>query len=366
MLWITDINFQAVPDENLKNTAYFKAKSDYTQYMQEINAKTLSMFVYYWKDESAASIHARIDGMLAGFHRGDTLIVQLPVYIRPLNIKILIEHIHNEFKGKVIAMIHDYETLLYGKEKLEFDQTLDPLMDVFHTGTYDVLVPEFDALIVHSEPFKDALKSRLNYNKPIVVQGPFGYKIADEIDIPEHKFSRSIVFAGYLAKAQYLKTIPEGWHLDVFGPMVNEQIKQNPNITYHGNFSPTELPYHLPDGFGLVWASETYPEVTGIAGMYTKINYSHKISAYLTAKLPLIVWSKSAPAKWVVENGLGFAVDNLDEITPILDTMTEEKYRYFQKNLNTMSNLIREGIFEKAAALDAYAEINQISSRTKY
>lgn len=104
----------------------------------------------------------------------------------------------------------------------------------------------------------------------------------------------------------------------------------------------------------------------GTAGTYTKIIYPHKISAYLVAKIPLIVWSKSAAANWIQKNGLGFAVDSLDQVAPILEKMTEETYHDYQHNLIGMSNLIREGIFEKNAALRAYMAVNEVNYTTKY
>lgn len=366
MLWVTDINFDNVIKGEQKNTAYFKAKTDYARYLKDINAKILDMFVYYDRNESDASINGRIDGMLAGFHRGDTLIIQIPIYIRPLNIKMIIERIHNQYHGKVIAMIHDYDALLYEDDVLQKDLHGDPLMDRFSTATYDVITPLFDGLIVHSEVFKNTLKKRLNYQKPIIVQGPFGYILPEEVSIPERHLNRSIIFAGALVKAKYLKEIPQGWHLDVFGPMLTEQMKQNKQVNYHGNFSPSELPSHLPDGFGLVWASDSFDEVTGIDGLYTRYNYSHKISAYLAAKIPIIIWSKAAPAKWIVENKLGFAVDNLSEIQPLLNTINEDKYEELQHNLDLMSNLIRDGSFVKQAALKAYVAVNQVNYKSKY
>lgn len=358
MLWISDANIMSIAQGDQKNTAFFKAKSDYAKYIQEIGAKTLNIYSYFWADEPEEMLNGRIDGMLAGFHNGDVLVLQIPTYIRTLNVQVLIQRIQNVYHGKVIGVIHDYDPI-YDPEYAKTRSKLgDPLHRIFAYDTYDIITPQCDALIVHSERFKKVLQERLNYTKPIITQGPFGY-IGLENSVNEKRHLRkSIIFAGALSKAQYLKDIPVEWNMDVFGPEMGNNYKYQNNVSYRGSFTPEELPNHLSDGFGLVWASDSFSEISGKDAEYTRLNYSHKLSLYLFARLPIIVWSQSAPAEWVVKNGVGIAVDSLAEVWNKIESVTEEEFQIMQSNLDRISPLIRDGIYSKIAVLKAYEEVS--------
>lgn len=94
MLWVSreDRIFQDGDPNN--KTAMYKAREDYTADLMAAGAQPFDVFMYYWRDEPQESLSSRLDGMLAGFKAGDTLILQLPLFIRPLNLKELITKVH--------------------------------------------------------------------------------------------------------------------------------------------------------------------------------------------------------------------------------------------------------------------------------
>ncbi|RXT20502.1 glycosyltransferase [Lacticaseibacillus chiayiensis] len=359
MLWVSRGNYMAVKagDEN-NRTAMYKAREDYAADLMAIGAQPFDLFIYYWRDEPDESVNGRLDGILSGFHLNDTLILQVPAFVRPLNLKLMIIKIHEAYHGKVIGLVHDYYPL-WNVAAAKEDTDSDPWLDQFSYRTYPALFSMFDGLIVHSESYKKAIKKELNFKGPIVTQGPFSYHLAPDEDITEPHFEKKLVFAGNINKSKYLDKIPTSWHLDIFGKKPEGDILNLESVVYKGSFTPTDLPNHFNSGFGLVWDSDSFDQVIGESANYSRISYEHKLSLYLVKRLPVFIWKHAAPAKWVTENHLGFAVDNLSDIWPIMENLTEDDYKNMQKNLVHVSNLIRSGVFAKHAALKAVLAVNE-------
>ena len=359
MLWIMRPNYDMTRASNpYKNGAMFKAREDYAKDLVDIGAKPLDMYDYYYRNEPDDMWSGRMDGMLAGFHAGDTLILQLPFFVRPLNLKRLTEQIQQVYHGKVIGMVHDYEPLRQRGLAIN-DTKSNGWLDQYSYKTYKMLFPMMDALIVHSQAFKLALQKELNYQRPIIVQGPFGYHFTNAEATSAPKFEQKLIFAGSLAKAQYLAKVPEDWRLEVYGGAPSKAMLALKQVDYRGSFTPEQLPNEFTGGFGLVWDSTTFPEVKGELGDYTKIAYEHKLSLYLARRIPVILWAESAPAKWVVNNHLGFAVHDLNEVWPLISSLTQKDYDQLQNNLARVSRLIQNGDYVKTAAMNAYLAVNE-------
>ncbi|MEI3535629.1 MAG: hypothetical protein V8R16_02480, partial [Bacilli bacterium] len=77
-------------------------------------------------------------------------------------------------------------------------------------------------------------------------------------------------------------------------------------------------------------------------GKYLKYNNPHKLSLYLAAGLPVIVWSKSAIAKFVIDNNVGICVNNLNEIN---DKIKKSNYELIRNNAIKIGEKIRKGYF---------------------
>ncbi|WP_369524293.1 sugar transferase [Lacticaseibacillus paracasei] len=282
----------------------------------------------------------------------------MKTYIRPLNLKRLIEQIQGAYGGKVIGLVHDYYPL-WNVEKAKADTDSDPWLDEYSYRTYPALFSMFDALIVHGENYKEAMKKELDFKGPIIPQGPFSYRFIEDDDPVPPKFHKKIVFAGNINNSKYLSQVPEHWHLDVFGGQPHQELLDRENINYKGSFTPTELPNHFDGGFGLVWDSDSFDEVIGESAEYNRLCYEHKLSLYLAKRMPVFIWKHAAAANWVTENHVGFAVENLADIWPIIENFTEDQYNAMQPNLARVSKLIRNGVFAKHAALDALLAVNE-------
>ena len=115
-------------------------------------------------------------------------------------------------------------------------------------------------------------------------------------------------------------------------------------MIYKGSYEPEVLPSKLYGKLGLVWdgrCDESDEEIT--YKRYTKYNNPHKLSCYMAAGLPVIVWRKAAVAKFVEENNIGYLISNIYEINNIDYDTYDEKV----KNVNIIKNRVKEGYYTK-------------------
>ena len=119
---------------------------------------------------------------------------------------------------------------------------------------------------------------------------------------------------------------------------------QKENVIYKGVASPDELPAQLEGSFGLVWDGNSLEE----GDHYLRYNNPHKLSLYLTAGLPVIVWEQSASAAFVNLHDIGFTVKSLREIPLKIQQMSDEQFNTIHKNALAISKKTTGGYFLKS------------------
>lgn len=160
----------------------------------------------------------------------------------------------------------------------------------------------------------------------------------------------TVAFAGNLEKSAFLPKLIEipGVEWRLFG--AKDPNLMNPAAVYLGKFLPDTPPRALSEcGFGLVWDGDGIDGCTGPNGAYLGFNNPHKCSLYLAMGLPVIVWSQSALASWVLERGVGVAADSLRELETLRARVTPEAYRRMRENAQRAAAELRAGAFTKAA-----------------
>ena len=135
---------------------------------------------------------------------------------------------------------------------------------------------------------------------------------------------------------------------NLYGPNY-EGEKENDNIRYLGSFPPDEIPSVIEGKFGLVWDGEKLDTCEGGTGEYLKYNNPHKTSLYLVAGLPVIIWKKSAMAKFIEREKVGFTVNSLEEIKNKINSMTREEYDEMTANAKAVSARLSSGYYLKKA-----------------
>jgi hypothetical protein len=160
-------------------------------------------------------------------------------------------------------------------------------------------------------------------------------------------FSGTAVFAGNLNKAAFLRHLPAGLKLRVYGPGREEDLKGA--VDYAGVFPADDLPGILDGDFGLVWDGDSPDSGAGDFGTYLRYNAQHKLSLYLAAGLPVAVWDQAGTASFVTDNHVGWAIASLGEFRERLKSTTAAEYAELRTNATKVGEQIRSGHFLRSA-----------------
>ena len=236
--------------------------------------------------------------------------------------------------GKAAALVHDLDSLrrIGGSAARGSDQ---------------LLLPGFEALIVHSQRMESYLRT-VGVTCPMILMEAFD--CLSEGEIPVREKSRMVAIAGNLAadKSGYLKDIgkvPLEWQL--YG--TNWAGSGSTRIEYHGEIAPEKLPETISGAFGIVWDGDSLDGLTGLYGAYALLNSPHKLSTYLAGGLPVIVAKNAAAADFVAREQVGVVLNSLRELPELIRTMPEEDYQRYAANARRVGAQLRAGENTKRA-----------------
>lgn len=271
---------------------------------------------------------------------GDTIIIQYPILNTTLKLEDVIKKFSN--KIKIIALIHDMDSLRYTPEKqgkMLYERVKHEDKNILSSCTY---------IIAHNDKMKEQLIKLGNDENKINVLKLFDYIIKDKLKEIEHKKEQPVIIAGNLSKqkAQYLEYLKDikdvNFNLYGIGYEGNEE-----NIDYKGAFLPEELLNNLEGSMGLVWDGISKDTCIGGFGHYLKYNNPHKVSMYLTAGIPVVIWEEAALAQFIVENNLGYTIKRLEDLSELQKNITEEDYQEKINNIKQVSEKLKNGVFLK-------------------
>lgn len=267
---------------------------------------------------------------LKNFRGNDEIIVQSPFTSR--------NFATDACKNK-IAIVHDINGLRTGsvselKKELDFLKTCK-------------------VIISHNRHMTRFLREN-GVSCKIVDLGVFDYLLSN--DAEEHTAQPLsgepvVVYAGNLAKSPFLYQLEEEkmqFCMNVYGVGTDKDI--NGKIKYKGKYRPDELPSRLEGNLGLVWDGnfDESDENEGFKN-YTRYNNPHKLSCYIAAGLPVIVWKKSAIADFVLEYEIGYAVSNVYDI----NNLDFSDYETKKENIKAISDNVRSGYYTRQAVKTA-------------
>ena len=209
---------------------------------------------------------------------------------------------------KTIMIIHDITYL-----RLQNDKKLKKEIKLLNRYNY---------IVVHNNKMKEFLQQKGISKEKMKTIDLFDYLCEDsrkkEIKSENKKV---IIYAGNLLrrKSPFLYELEDkkmNFKMNIYGAGI-ENLK-NSKITYKGKYLPDELPNHLEGNLGLVWDGilDENDENEKFKN-YTKYNNPHKLSCYIAAGLPVIVWRKSAIADFVKSKDIGYTISNIYDINKI-------------------------------------------------
>ena len=156
-------------------------------------------------------------------------------------------------------------------------------------------------------------------------------------------YGNEIIFAGNLSKSGFISNLPNVADLKflLYG-LPQMHFNKESNIEYVGRFNPNDITDILGD-WGLVWDGDSVDTCNGPLGKYLAINSSHKISLYIVAKKPVIIWEESSLRDFIVNNHLGIAVKSLSQIRGEIASISEDDKNEMSKSLTIYSTLLKQG-----------------------
>ncbi len=247
----------------------------------------------------------------------------------------------------LIGLVHDLDSLrqsLVGADETKARRR-SKLAD-------EIILKKCDYVICHNEKMKQYLLSIGYHENVCVCLQIFDYLCPLEMPLQRSK-APSIAIAGNLlrGKSAYVYALLQenvGLRLHLYGPNFDSDHIAD-YVTYHGSIPPEELPSRIEGSFGLVWDGDSTDCCSGKAGAYLRYNNPHKISSFLAAGMPVIVWRESAMARFVTEHNVGVTVDSIARIAPVIAQMTETEYEEKQANAQYIGQQLREGAYLVAA-----------------
>jgi glycosyltransferase involved in cell wall biosynthesis len=264
----------------------------------------------------------------------ENVILQYPFYFNRLYKYVLY---HFVTKNHCVLFVHDIDTLR-GNKKISLKKEIN-------------ILNHSTAIILHNSKMISYLQQHGLTTNCINLE-LFDYLLPGDIPKQQYSLGNEIVFAGNLAKSEFIESIPhKKIHLqfNLFGNGLSYKAKNNPNIFYQGSFSPEEIPYKLHGSFGLVWDGNSLDTCSGDVGEYLKLNNPHKLSLYIAAGLPVIVWKQAAIAQIVDEYNIGFCVDSIQDISSKINSLNVTDYSKYLENIKKLQKLVITGYFTNRA-----------------
>lgn len=317
-----------------QRNAMSKAKSDVTDFASEIGYEPINLAQIDNKIKRVVLTNFIIKKAFGKLRKNDTLLVQFPTYMG----KHFDDRLFVWLKThgvKTIALIHDIDCL-------RFDDPKYPSL-----ATVVNQLNNFDIVISSNKVMSKFLQN--NGLNPVTISlDIFDYK--HNATLQQKEFSETLNFAGNLDKSKFLQDLEGNGTIkyELFGKLTE---KENlPSFTkYNGSFLPEQLPGEFKKGFGLVWDGESPHKVLGKIGLYQRYNNPHKVSLYLSAGLPVIIWNQAALAEFVLENKVGLVVNSLDSVADKIAQISLKEYNEMVANAEQLSKKLVTGTFTKEA-----------------
>ena len=258
--------------------------------------------------------------ILKNFFSRDILLIQYPITHSKV-LRLLA-------RKKSIVLIHDLNSIREPENK----QNLKEIGNL----------KKFKYIICHNDCMKKYLIEQGVKEEHIYVLGIFDYICDNEISKTD-KFNNSIVYAGNMKKSPFINQLDDKklkYTLKLYGQGLENDI--NKKVVYKGKFKPEDLPKEWDGSVGLVWDGN-FDESDANEGFknYTKYNNPHKLSCYIAAGIPVIVWDKAATADFVKKTNIGYTISNIYDINKIDFSDYKEKL----KNVKRISKRVRDGYY---------------------
>lgn len=238
-------------------------------------------------------------------------------------------------KCKIVILIHDIDELRYLSNPKKIKNKISVLNEA--EGIISQTPEMTDFLILNGIPKVKLFTLNL-----------FDYLI-NWSNHDHYKDKSLLCFSGDLGKSKFIYKIPADinkYGFNLYGIGLDKH-KLSKDIVYKGSFSPDQIPFELEGKYGLVWDGEEINNCSGLIGNYLRYNAPHKVSMYLVANMPIIIWDKAAEAKLIQKYKIGLTVSSIENTPNIVKNVSDKEYNEMQHNIEKIAKKLSTGYFLK-------------------
>lgn len=324
-----------IMDKN-NHDAGTKARNDVTSILNSCGFETVVMFNRTHNNiVRTLEMVSAVMKIGSNVQENDLVVLQYPYQAKVMNLFLnRINEQRVKKKCKLVILIHDVH---YMRNDSYINQSLEDTKKL-EVGFFNAA----DAVIVHNDVMKKQLASD-GVTTPMVSLGIFDYLYdGKSAEIVQDDKIR-LVFAGNLSPEKsgfiYQYEPDERVAFNLYG---TKPDSLSSSFDYKGSFPPDDLIENLVGNYGLVWDGPSADTCTGSFGNYLRYNDPHKLSLYLAAGLPVVVWNESAMTSFVTDAGIGKTISNLGQLVDLPGVNTEE-YRTMRNQVLKYSASVSSG-----------------------
>lgn len=284
---------------------------------------------------------AGITRFMMTIRRGDIIVVQYPLkkYYR------LVCRQARRRGAKVVTLVHDLGS--FRRRRLTVDEEIAKL------SLSDVVVAANQSTIkwLRDNGFK----------KPLVEQVAWDY-LSDSRPEPGIDPERlSLAYVGNLNPERdgFLYKLPATMSIDLYGDGPVDAGMLLPKERDNGFVEPDTLIASARGRFGLIWYGPSTTEHVGFIGEYIGLCNTHKLSLYMRAGKPVVLWRGAGQAPFVEREGVGLTVDSLDDLDAKLAAVTDEQYERMRANVDRVAALMASGHYLRSALSRSLAALDR-------
>lgn len=277
------------------------------------------------------------------------VLVQNPFYHRQFGRGLCLKWLKKIKHCTIVSVVHDVECL---RGHIWFDKNIET--------EFAFMKENSDYEIVHNDFMKEEFQKMGFDSKKLIALEIFDYK--SDIIIGEKNRDVDVVVAGNLnpKKCPYVyifSKLKNKFSVNLYGP--NYEVQDDCEfVKYNGSFPPDEIPNIVEGKFGLVWDGDSVEECSGETGNYLRYNNPHKTSLYIVSKMPVIIWSQAAMAKFIEKEKVGITIDSLEEIKGKIESLTSEEYADMLLRTEQVAEKLKKGFYIKQALADCERRIS--------
>lgn len=325
------------------NSSGNKAKTDNEVTLRQIGATNLGLPTTYY-DNKIITFFLDLVGILKTLfciRKGDIVFLQYPVkkYFS------FICHVAHMYHAETWAVIHDLGSMR--RRKLTIRKEIKRLNGA-------------DCIIASNEVMAEWLRNN-GYTGRLGALGLFDYRSASDIPSTSrptpYKDAPTLVYASAIAMRKnsfLLEMMPQQWgfHLDIYGNCENmPQLKETEYLHLHSFMDADKFISDISGDFGLVWDGDSLESCTGSFGEYLKWNSPHKVSFYLRAGLPVIIWKDAALASLIEKERAGLCISSIKELNQLLQSVSPEQMAEMKTNARKIARRLANGDYLRQALL---------------